>query len=173
RVVALRLRRLGALPDRESDVRGDRELKAARRVHAHPPAESHGVRMKGTLRTAMAVLLLAGCASAGGRTDTRDGAYDIVILNGRIVDGTGAAWFYGDIGIRGDRIARLARRGSLAPANARDRIAANATVSSPAVIDIQCHSRGNFLAAGDGRMVSKITQGVTTEIMGEGSTNAI
>jgi N-acyl-D-amino-acid deacylase len=71
--------------------------------------------MKGTLRTAMAVLLLAGCASAGGRTDTRDGAYDIVILNGRIVDGTGAAWFYGDIGIRGDRIARIAPRMPMSP----------------------------------------------------------
>jgi N-acyl-D-amino-acid deacylase len=129
--------------------------------------------MKGTLRTAMAVLLLAGCASAGGRTDTRDGAYDIVILNGRIVDGTGAAWFYGDIGIRGDRIARIAPRGSLASANARDRIDANGLVVSPGFIDIQSHSRGNFLDGGDGRVVSKITQGVTTEIMGEGSTNAI
>src|SRR5690606_31471239 len=137
RVVALRLRRLGALPDRESDVRGERELKAARRVHAPPPAESHGGRMKGTQRTAIAVLLLAGCASAGGRTDTRDGAYDIVILNGRIVDGTGAAWFYGDIGIRGDRIARIAPRGSLASANARDRIDANGLVVSPGFIDIQ------------------------------------
>lgn len=127
--------------------------------------------MKKTL--AATLLLLAGCASAGGPGAARDGAYDLVILNGRIVDGTGAAWYYGDIGVRGDRIARIAPRGALASASAGERIDANGLVVAPGFIDIQSHSRGNFLDDGDGRVVSKITQGVTTEIMGEGSTNAI
>jgi len=107
---------------------------------------------------AATLLLLAGCASAGGPGTAPDGAYDLVITNGRIVDGTGAAWYYGDIGVRGDR---------------RERIDASGLVVAPGFIDIQSHSRGNFLDGGDGRVVSKITQGVTTEIMGEGSTNAI
>ncbi|HEU5210742.1 MAG TPA: D-aminoacylase [Longimicrobiales bacterium] len=127
--------------------------------------------MKKTL--AATLLLLAGCASAGGPGAARDGAYDVVILNGRIVDGTGAAWYYGDIGVRGDRIAQIAPRGALASASAGERIDANGLVVAPGFIDIQSHSRGNFLDDGDGRVVSKITQGVTTEIMGEGSTNAI
>ena len=122
---------------------------------------------------AATLLLLAGCASAGGPGTAPDGAYDLVITNGRIVDGTGAAWYYGDIGVRGDRIARIAPRGALASVGARERIDASGLVVAPGFIDIQSHSRGNFLDGGDGRVVSKITQGVTTEIMGEGSTNAI
>lgn len=122
---------------------------------------------------AATLLLLAGCASAGGPGAAPDGAYDVVILNGRIVDGTGAAWYYGDIGVRGDRIAQIAPRGALVSASAGERIDANGLVVAPGFIDIQSHSRGNFLDDGDGRVVSKITQGVTTEIMGEGSTNAI
>ena len=100
-------------------------------------------------------------------------AYDIVILNGRIVDGTGAAWYHGDLAIRGDRIARITPAGLLASAPARQRVDARNLVVAPGFLDIQSHSRGAFLGDGDGRVVSKITQGVTTEIMGEGSTNAI
>lgn len=102
-----------------------------------------------------------------------DGPFDLVLLNGRIVDGTGAAWFHGDLAVRGDRIARITPRGMLASAPARERIDVEGQVVAPGFIDIQSHSRGEFLPPGDGRVVSKVTQGVTTEIMGEGSTNAI
>jgi N-acyl-D-amino-acid deacylase len=98
--------------------------------------------------------------------------YDLVILNGRIVDGTGAPWFHGDVAIRGDRIARIAPRGQLAAAPARRRLDAAGLVVAPGFIDIQSHSTGAFMG-GDGRVVSKVTQGVTTEIMGEGTTPAI
>src|SRR3990172_8813742 len=119
-------------------------------------------------------LLLVSCAPA---TQPRGGPaplpppYDVVITGGRIVDGTGAAWFYGDLAIQGDRIARITPVGVLRDMPARERVDARGLVVAPGFIDIQSHSRGAFLF-GDGRVVSKITQGITTEIMGEASTNA-
>ncbi len=104
--------------------------------------------------------------------DTTDGpGYDVIIANGRIVDGTGNAWFPGDIGIRGDRIARIAPAGALARDSAALRVDATNLVVAPGFIDIQSHSRDAFLQ-GDGRVISKISQGITTEIMGEAWTNA-
>src|SRR5213076_3300535 len=97
--------------------------------------------------------------------------YDVVIEGGRIVDGTGNAWFYGDVAITGDRIARIAPPGSLREARTRERVDAHGLVVAPGFIDIQAHSR-DALLTGDGRVVGKATQGVTTEIMGEGWTNA-
>ncbi|HXV85468.1 MAG TPA: amidohydrolase family protein, partial [Gemmatimonadales bacterium] len=69
------------------------------------------------------------------------------------------------------RIARVAPAGVLRDAGARERIDARGLVVAPGFIDIQSHSRPAFLF-GDGRVVSKVTQGITTEIMGEASTNA-
>ncbi|MEP6691500.1 MAG: D-aminoacylase [Gemmatimonadaceae bacterium] len=99
------------------------------------------------------------------------GAYDLIIEHGKIVDGSGNAWFYGDVAVRGDRIVRVTPAGMLARASAAKRIDATNLVVAPGFIDIQSHSRDAFLT-GDGRVVSKITQGITTEIMGEGWTNA-
>ncbi len=88
------------------------------------------------------------------------------------MDGTGNAWFPGDLAIRGDRIVRVTPPGMLRAAPATRRIQAAGLVVAPGFIDIQSHSRGAFLGDGDGRVVSKVTMGVTTEIMGEASTNA-
>ena len=99
-------------------------------------------------------------------------AYDVVIEGGQIVDGTGNAWYPGDVGIRGDRIVTIAAPGALADRQAVNRIDAGGMVVSPGFIDIQSHSRFSFLGGGDGRVVSKVTMGVTTEIMGESTTNA-
>ncbi len=99
------------------------------------------------------------------------GSYDVIIANGRIVDGTGDAWFYGDVAIAGGRIARIVPRGLLANASAKRRIDARGLVVAPGVIDIQAQSYVQMLT-GDSRMVSMITQGVTTMILGEGDTPA-
>jgi dihydroorotase/N-acyl-D-amino-acid deacylase len=99
------------------------------------------------------------------------GPFDVIIENGRIVDGTGAAWFYGDLAISGDRIAAVAPRGTLRSASAKTRIDAHDLVVAPGFIDIQDQSGGQLLL-GDGRQLGKITQGVTTGILGEGSTPA-
>lgn len=97
--------------------------------------------------------------------------YDAILAGGRIVDGTGNAWFYGDLAMRDGRISRIAPAGLLRNATARDRIDVSGLVVAPGFFDIQSHSRAAFLS-GDGRVIGKVTQGVTTEIMGEGWTNA-
>jgi dihydroorotase/N-acyl-D-amino-acid deacylase len=94
-----------------------------------------------------------------------------VIENGRIVDGTGAAWFYGDLGIRRDRIVAVTPRGMLHDAQTKSRVDATNMVVAPGFIDIQDQSGGQLLL-GDGRQLGKITQGVTTGILGEGTTPA-
>ena len=97
--------------------------------------------------------------------------YDVVIANGRIVDGTGNPWFLGDIAIRNDRIAKITPAGHLKDARIKERIDACGLVVAPGFIDIQSHSREAFLL-GDGRVISKVSQGITTEILGEGWTDA-
>ena len=116
--------------------------------------------------------LLAGCVGHQVATGAAPvDRYDIVITNARVYDGTGNPWTYGDLGIRGDQIVRVASRGALGGAPAIRRIDASGLAVAPGFIDIQGQSEDAFLT-GDGRVVSKTTQGVTTEILGEGSTPA-
>jgi len=130
--------------------------------------------MRRFLPPLLALAALSACVPNATQRPTPIGVgtYDVVIETGRIVDGTGAAWFYGDVGIVGDRIARIAPVGTLHTAAARRRIDARGLVVAPGFIDIQSGSYGDFIGSGDGRSVSKITQGITTEIMGEGGTPA-
>ena len=120
---------------------------------------------------AATLVLLAACRPSV--TPAPEAApYDVVISGGRIVDGTGNAWFYGDVGIRGDRIASITGPGMLARASAGSRVQlAPHMVVAPGFIDIQGHSTSLFYG-GDNRVVGKVTQGVTTEILGEGATPA-
>jgi N-acyl-D-amino-acid deacylase len=121
-------------------------------------------------RHASAVALLLAVASCTTRAPDVT-SYDLVITNGRIIDGTGNPFYYGDVGVRGDRIATIAPRGALAGAAAREKVDANGLVVSPGFIDIQSHSWSGLLFA-DGRVIGKVSQGVTNEILGEATTPA-
>ncbi len=100
------------------------------------------------------------CASALAA----EGPFDLIIANGHIIDGTGSPWYSGDVGIRGGRIAAI---GNLAGAAAKRRIDAAGDVVAPGFIDMLGQSEFTILV--DPRLPSKIYQGITTEITGEGN----
>lgn len=93
-----------------------------------------------------------------------DRPYDLVIRHGRIVDGSGNPWFRGDVAVRGDRIAAVGR---VPEGAARTTIDATGLVVAPGFIDM--HSHSDFTLLEDGRAESKVRQGVTTDVLGEGS----
>lgn len=94
-------------------------------------------------------------------------SYDLVISGGRVVDGTGAPWFRADVGVVGDRITAI---GDLSQSRTKRRVDATGLVVAPGFIDMLGQSEYNVLV--DHRAASKITQGITTEITGEGSSIA-
>src|SRR5215467_8356849 len=93
--------------------------------------------------------------------------YDVIIRNGRIIDGSGNPWVSGDVAIRGDRIAAV---GQLTGAHAKREIDASGFVVSPGFIDMLGQSEFALLI--DNRSLSKLSQGITTEITGEGGSIA-
>ena len=123
---------------------------------------------------------LAGCALSGitsaltvrataawPATVEQVAAFDVLIRGGQIVDGTGAAAVATDIGIRGDRIARIS---DLRDQTARRTIDATGLVIAPGFIDLHTHSEMPLLQ--DGTAQSKIRQGVTLDVMGESTSAA-
>jgi len=93
--------------------------------------------------------------------------FDVVIVGGHIIDGTGSPWYSGDIGIRDGRIAAIGR---LEGAGRKRTIDAAGRVVAPGFIDMLGQSELAMLV--DPRLPSKITQGITTEITGEGDSVA-
>jgi len=94
-------------------------------------------------------------------------SFDLVITNGHIIDGTGSPWYSGDLGIRDGKIAAI---GNLALASRKRTIDAAGKVVAPGFIDMLGQSELTILV--DPRLPSKIYQGITTEITGEGGTVA-
>jgi N-acyl-D-amino-acid deacylase len=97
----------------------------------------------------------------------RAAPFDILILNGHVVDGTGSPWYAADIGIRNGRVAAM---GKLAGAAAKQTIDARGRVVAPGFIDMLGQSELTVLV--DPHLPSKIFQGITTEITGEGGSAA-
>ncbi len=116
----------------------------------------------------LAALVSALTVAAAARSpQVAAGSFDLIVAGGRIVDGTGAAWFTGDVGVRGDRIAAV---GNLTGSTAKARVDATGLVVAPGFIDLLGQSEFNVLV--DNRAASKIMQGVTTEVTGEGTSIA-
>src|SRR5437660_6451020 len=107
-------------------------------------------------------VLLVGFLAAGPAA-AEDEPYDLVIRNGKIVDGSGNPWFLGDVAIRGDRIVAVGR----ITGSGRREIDAKGLVVAPGFIDM--HSHSDYVLLEDGDAQSKIRQGVTTEVLGEGT----
>ena len=95
------------------------------------------------------------------------GSFDVILKNGHILDGSGGPWYSADIGIRGDRIAAI---GKLDNAHAKKVIDASGRVISPGFIDMLGQSESSVLI--DPRCLSKLSQGITSEITGEGGSIA-
>ena len=93
--------------------------------------------------------------------------YDLILANGRVIDGSGAPWFRADVGIRGDRIVAVGR---LEKASAGRRIDVAGRFIAPGFIDMLGQSENHALV--DNRVESKIRQGITTEVTGEGKSIA-
>src|ERR1700740_1982890 len=93
--------------------------------------------------------------------------FDLIITNGHIIDGTGSPWYSGDVGIRDGKIAAI---GNLTAAPRKRTIDAVGKVVAPGFIDMLGQSELSILV--DPRLPSKIYQGITTEITGEGGSAA-
>lgn len=107
-------------------------------------------------------LVLLLCLLALG-ADSPAEPFDLVIRGGRIVDGSGNPWFHGDVAVRGDRIVAVGR---ISKTPSKREIDAKGLVVAPGFIDM--HSHSDFVLFEDGDAQSKIRQGVTTDVLGEG-----
>src|SRR5687767_949746 len=113
-----------------------------------------------SLHLASSVLCFAVAIDAAAQ----EPAYDLLIHGGKIVDGSGNPWFAGDVAVAGGKIVAVGR---VPPGKAKREIDAAGLVVAPGFIDM--HSHSDTLLLEDGNAQSKIRQGVTTEVLGEGS----
>ena len=115
----------------------------------------------------MIISALSGTAISIAQQPAAPPSFDILIRNGKILDGTGNPWYSGDVGVRGDRIVAI---GKLTNATAKKTIDATGKIVSPGFIDTLGQSELALLI--DNRALSKLSQGITTEITGEGGSIA-
>ncbi|HEU5260522.1 MAG TPA: D-aminoacylase [Gemmatimonadales bacterium] len=116
-------------------------------------------------RCLLAAILFAGC----GRREAGDAraAYDLILRGGWIVDGSGNPRYRGNLAVRGDRVAAV---GFLPGAQARETLDVSGLIVAPGFIDMLGQSEDYVLV--DNRVLSKVTQGITTEVTGEGGSAA-
>ena len=117
--------------------------------------------------TLLCAVIVAFALVRGTAASLQPQTYDLVFLNGRIVDGTGSPWYSGDLAIRDGRVAAIGR---LADAPAKQKIDARGRVIAPGFIDMLGQSELTVLV--EPHLPSKIFQGITTELTGEGGSVA-
>jgi len=120
-----------------------------------------------TKRILVASVCVVAAMVGQGTLVGRQAAYDLIIRNGHVVDGTGNPWFAADVAVRGDRVVAVGR---LAGATAKREIDARGLVVAPGFIDLHTHSDQTLLA--DGNAESKVRQGVTLDVIGESTSVA-
>jgi len=120
---------------------------------------------KKTIGCCVALFFLIIGTFAFGQTNSA--SFDVVITNGHIIDGTGSPWYSGDVGIRDGKVAAI---GNLGVAARKRTIDAAGKVVAPGFIDMLGQSERTILV--DPRLPSKIYQGITSEITGEGGSAA-
>ncbi len=122
------------------------------------------------LATSVTLVTLFGCAVSGGGTSgfDREVPFDVLISGARVIDGTGNPWFRADVGIRGDLIAEV---GSLGGRDAVRTIEARDRIVSPGFIDMMGQS-SLVLITDPPSAESKLRQGITTYLSGEGGSPA-
>src|SRR6266436_9219165 len=118
-------------------------------------------------RIALALTLTLSAMTAVTSVLSKASDYDLIIKNGRVIDGSGRPAFNADVAIKGDRIARI---GNLGGVRAKRSIDARGQVIAPGFIDMLGQSETFLLI--DPRAMSKVMMGVTTEITGEGESIA-
>jgi dihydroorotase/N-acyl-D-amino-acid deacylase len=123
-------------------------------------------RLVRSTRSALAVLAFSCLLNLQAQTQSTP-SFDLVISNGHIMDGTGSPWYSGDVGIRGGKIAAI---GNLSSASRKRTIDAQGKIVAPGFIDMLGQSEMTILV--DPRLPSKIYQGITSEITGEGNSIA-
>jgi dihydroorotase/N-acyl-D-amino-acid deacylase len=113
------------------------------------------------------ILALGSLSSSFAQQSSPPQTFDILIKNGKVLDGTGNPWYSADLGIRGDRIVAI---GKLSSATGKKTIDAAGRIIAPGFIDTLGQSEMALLI--DNRALSKLSQGITTEITGEGGSIA-
>ena len=114
----------------------------------------------------MSTLFLLQITSAAERPNGGV-SYDVVITNGKVIDGSGNPWFHADLAIKGGKIVKI---GKLDPKSGKRVIDAKGMTVSPGFIDLHTHT--DLPALADGNVESKVRQGVTLDVIGESSTVA-
>jgi len=114
-----------------------------------------------TFSCLLLALLVISCQQAA------EGPYDLIIQNGKVIDGTGNPWYQADVGIYRDKVVAI---GKLDARLAKRVVDATGKIVSPGFIDMLGQSETSILV--DNRAMSKISQGITTEINGEGESAA-
>ena len=114
----------------------------------------------------MSTLFLLQITSAAERPNGGV-SYDVVITNGKVIDGSGNPWFHADLAIKSGKIVKI---GKLDPKSGKRVIDAKGMTVSPGFIDLHTHT--DLPALADGNVESKVRQGVTLDVIGESSTVA-